>query len=525
VTFIRKNINQITIPIGIVICGALLRLVKLGVPSAWYDEIYTIRVSTAPLSSVIPEALASRHPPLYYLALHFWSRLGLGDGWMRLLSASAGIATIYLVYAIGRNLFSRRVGLWSAALAAFSPFLIWYSRDATDYSWAIATTSASFYFLIKAAKKGGWSYWSLYIAASVAALFTHYYNILFLLAEVPMFFLIQKPAKRWRPWLISEAALGIVLLPWLIMLNEAKAYAQGNLPHLVVPQLRTLLNGIGTAPITFIRGYAGLMGRGESALFLSGTQKIILTLGVLAAMIIFIFTRRFATGEVQRNLLALAAFTFFAISLPVFLQMAQGELVAGRYYAIASPAFLILLAALINLLPVRVSWAISGLVVLLLLLFLNIQRQGASQEDWRGIMATITSTAKTDDEILCFPLHNCIAAQNHYYNPEDAPYLPVKGGVVSGDKPQDVYLVPPDYVWIGYRGKWPDVSRIDDMEELESQLTLMINNSKRLWLVSGTGNLGNYPKATIIEQTLLGDWILEQEWNFTPLNLKLYERK
>lgn len=522
--FIRKNIYRILL-FGILVCGAFLRLARIGGPSLWYDELYTVRVSTGSLGSVIPEALASRHPPLYYLSLHFWTLINSGDSWIRLLSAGAGIATIAFVFAIGRDLFSRRAGLFGAAFVAVSPFMIWYSRDATDYSWAIVTTIASFYFLIKAAQRGGWLTWSLYIATSAAALFTHYYNVLFLLAEIPLFLLLWKRPVKLRAWLLAEAALAAVLLPWLLMLNEAKAYAQGSLPNLKAPPLRAFIDGILTAPITFIKGYAGLMGRGESALFLNGLQKIIIALGLLAAIAFIIYAKRYISSEIRRKLLVLTGFLFFIISLPVFMQMAQGELVAGRYYAVASPIFFILLAAIVSSLPSRLSWVISGLIIIMLVLFLNIERQGIYQEDWRGIMNVVASKTEVGDEILCFPFYNCVVAQEHYGDPDHAQNLPVKGGVVSGDQPQDVYLFPPDYVWAGYKSKLPDVNKIDDASELEQQLALEIKDSNRLWLVAGTGNLGNYPNAKVIEELLSDDWDLQQEWSFTPLNLKLYARQ
>ena len=71
------------------------------------------------------------NPPLYFVLGWLWARVfGTGEVGLRSLSALIGTAVIPIAYLCGRELVSRRAGLVAAALAALSPFMIWYSQEA-----------------------------------------------------------------------------------------------------------------------------------------------------------------------------------------------------------------------------------------------------------------------------------------------------------------------------------------------------------------------------------------------------------
>ena len=68
---------------------------------------------------------------------------GAGEAGLRSLSALAGTAVIPITYLCGRELVSRRAGLVAAALAAVSPFMIWYSQEAREYMLLAALCGVS----------------------------------------------------------------------------------------------------------------------------------------------------------------------------------------------------------------------------------------------------------------------------------------------------------------------------------------------------------------------------------------------
>ena len=79
----------------IVLIGLGLRVYRLDAQSFWYDEGNSARIAERSLQLIIEGAAGDIHPPLYYLALHFW-RAAFGDteAALRLLSVACGTGLI-----------------------------------------------------------------------------------------------------------------------------------------------------------------------------------------------------------------------------------------------------------------------------------------------------------------------------------------------------------------------------------------------------------------------------------------------
>ncbi|MDQ2806156.1 MAG: glycosyltransferase family 39 protein, partial [Chloroflexota bacterium] len=92
--------------------------------------------------------------------LYFWllgrSLLLFGDNLTaaRLMHALAGIATVWVVYRLGRTVWSPRVGLLAAALLAISDFAIQFSRTAGESTTTLFTWAVCFYYLYRGLQSG-----------------------------------------------------------------------------------------------------------------------------------------------------------------------------------------------------------------------------------------------------------------------------------------------------------------------------------------------------------------------------------
>ncbi|MDQ6811372.1 MAG: hypothetical protein M3Z95_05695, partial [Actinomycetota bacterium] len=96
---------------AMVILAAALRLSTLDLQSFWYDEAFTpVHVLHRSLWATLRAMVHSENsPPLWYLIAWADSRvLGTGEVALRLPSALAGIATVPVAWAIGRELAGRR---------------------------------------------------------------------------------------------------------------------------------------------------------------------------------------------------------------------------------------------------------------------------------------------------------------------------------------------------------------------------------------------------------------------------------
>lgn len=105
---------------------------------------------------IIFKSFGDFKPGLYvYLDIPFIAVFGLNEFATRLPSAIFGILSIYLIYLIVRKLFSdnKLVAIVAAAVAAFNPYLIYFSRGAWEANVSLALTLAGIYFFLVAIEK------------------------------------------------------------------------------------------------------------------------------------------------------------------------------------------------------------------------------------------------------------------------------------------------------------------------------------------------------------------------------------
>ncbi len=156
--------------IFLLLLGAFLRLFNLGsTPPPFVDEILNaidIRstIRTGRHYTGLPNDILGQITP--FLDGRYFIHYSIGDsiGDYRLVSAVFGIATIYVVYLLGKELYDTTVALWAAASLALLPWAIYYSRIAFTASEYVFATSCSLLFLILALRSK-----SLFLGMSCAA--------------------------------------------------------------------------------------------------------------------------------------------------------------------------------------------------------------------------------------------------------------------------------------------------------------------------------------------------------------------
>jgi 4-amino-4-deoxy-L-arabinose transferase-like glycosyltransferase len=208
---------------GITVAAAVLRFWGLGHQSFWYDEgltVMEVHYSLGRMLGLLPHI--ESNPPVYYTLVWAWTRIfGFGEAGFRSLSAVAGVATVPALYGVGAKLVSRRAGLVAAALAAFNPFLIWYSQEARSYSLAVLFATLSWLAFAHLRSPDASARW--FVAWGVAAaltIATHYYGVL---AAAPQaaWLLVARRRER-KAWLAlgAVAVVGAALLP-LVLAQES----------------------------------------------------------------------------------------------------------------------------------------------------------------------------------------------------------------------------------------------------------------------------------------------------------------
>ena len=115
----------------------LLGLRHLGRHSFWYDELQTVGTVDRPLGDAlwrITHWEVNQSP--YHLLVTGWIRLGDSEAFLRFLSVAAWVATVPLLFVVGRSLFDARVGAVAAVLFALHGFALEWAQQLRAYSLA-----------------------------------------------------------------------------------------------------------------------------------------------------------------------------------------------------------------------------------------------------------------------------------------------------------------------------------------------------------------------------------------------------
>ncbi len=206
----------------IIAVGSFLRIYDPGAESVWFDEAASIHSAQQGIVQMLKDcATWQRHPPLHFFMLYLWIPVfGNSEIAVRSLSAIFGIISIFLVYRVGCQLFSKRVGLISSFILAISHFNIYYSQEVRAYSLLLMLTLLSFslFITILKADDAKRSYFIYYFLANVLLVYTHYFGLFVIMSQIFYFILFWNKYRGIRKnFLYAQLATGIAFLPWAVI--------------------------------------------------------------------------------------------------------------------------------------------------------------------------------------------------------------------------------------------------------------------------------------------------------------------
>lgn len=489
-----------------VAAASALWLERAAGNSLWFDELYTVWASRLPWGQLPGEVAASGHPPLYYLLGHVVFAGG-GELQARSISLVAGLAAIVLACLLGRELHSRRAGLWAAALTASSPALMVLATEGTDYSLFIAASLAALLFLARGIRGGGRADWAAFVLAALAAMYTHGLGLVFLAAAVPFYLIMdRRPRRRLRPWLVCQAILLAAFAPWYLMMQAGPGPER-------LPGLVALLAGIGRSPMVILAGPGRLPLIGSSWVVF-----LIVFLAVAAVMLASGGVRRVAASRESR---ALAALLLVVVIIPVILALAVVSSGAGqislRYYSAATIPLLLLVALALAAAPRRLGVPV-GALVLVTMIYLSIATAATGTWEYRAMMRTVAAGYQPGDRILCLPVHHCVVAADFYLEEQ----VPVTGGWIDEDG-DVLFNATPGRSWSDYTADDDEVTLAGAglIERLEYELA----GADRVWLVTGDGSDQGYPDSIEVVEALKAGWREAGSWEIeAPFRLRLFVR-
>ncbi len=248
-----------------------LRVNDLARQSLWADEGNSVVLAGRSFGEIAQAAALDIHPPLYYWLLSLWTRLfGTSEVAVRSLSVVLGVATVWLVYLLGRRLFGQVAGLVAAFLLAISPLHVFYSQEARMYAllafWAallmlgfvqmLQDEMADMKNLPRELPLLGTTAGFVYAIAGIGGLYTHYlFPIMLALANLIYVIWLavtwRTPYRRLRitRWLFLQLVIVVGYWAWLgIGLERIRAWPAPEVTQQGLPALATALKLLAFGP-------------------------------------------------------------------------------------------------------------------------------------------------------------------------------------------------------------------------------------------------------------------------------------
>ena len=180
------------------------------------------------------------HPPLGFWIMHLCMRVfGPNLVGMRIASALAGIATVWLTYLVAKRLFrSERVALLAAAMLAVNSCHVWFSRIGMQESLVIFFMMLATWLFLKTLEDARYFYGT--VAATGIAMLMKYTAVIL----VPIFLIWcawqRRDLLRWQRVVAAGALLVAILSPVLVynvMLYRARHHFDFQISHLLGQQV------------------------------------------------------------------------------------------------------------------------------------------------------------------------------------------------------------------------------------------------------------------------------------------------
>lgn len=318
--------------------GVLFRIVLAIDKAFWLDEAFSWSLSRQTIPNLLLATASDNNPPFYYLLLHFWLIPNQSEFFLRLPSVFCGIVSVFLIYAIAKRLFNKKIAFTSAMMFSLSPLLIYFSAETRMYSLWLMLTLFVFHFFLKILKKSNISDYFFFGSFGILSLYTHYFTLL--LFAVLFIFLIlnrQKFPKQLISFLLIQVITAVFFLPWALFILSR--------PHPLPWQISPI---IGT-PATFFSFVLGGVGQVTIKTFFSSAtpffMRLFFFIGALFSLILFLkglFSRK---RQLETSLLV------YLIILPIFLVGVISffyPIFSPRSFMFSAPYFYILCAVAIE---------------------------------------------------------------------------------------------------------------------------------------------------------------------------------
>ena len=478
--------------IPILLLATHVRLLYLTKADIWHDEGYTAAIIKQPLIDIISTTTTDVHPPFYYIIMHFWQLL-FGDSIisLRSFSVACGVMTIALLFFLLQKIFSKRIAIFGAFLAALGPFLIRYSDEARMYALAaLIGVAATYAFIMAVDKKDKKPWWILYGFLAAIGIYTQYFLALILPAHFVYLWLkigedrtdVIKIFTNKNIWLAAGLCF-LLFLPWLPVMISQVGRVSG---EFWIPEVNKF-----TIPTTL-------------SMFLTYDERIVRYFGLLLLPIMLITSLTLAKKihKYRTSIWLMTVWSF--LPMIIIYALSKGRPVyLDRYFTYSAPAFYSLIAIYIGIIFSSKRIRSIGLSIILILLIgcymWHVGSKNIAEASWNNTntaMNHINKNIKSNDAIISGEIYTYF--HTSYCNRTN----------------KEIILLHPDQE-LNWVGEWGLIKKLNT-PEIYSLYTV---KAPRVWMILRAKTYDKYKKQ------IPAAWLLQKELRDGDLIIGLYENK
>ena len=416
--------GQAVVVLGVLMAFATaLSIFVFSKSSLRLDEAQSLFQVSRDIGGTLYVVAQDVHVPGYHLLLQAWTFI-FGDDITaaRLLSLGFFLATIPMVYVLGKLVFSHNVGLYAALLVTISPFMQWYGSEARMYSMLAFITVLHYYFFIKLYEEGRARQWIGYTIVAILGLYTHYFFGFVLLTEVLFYVLSRKsfPKGSFKKFIVSAVVALAAFAPWLLYVRQLGT-ASNTQPSLTSPSSGDVFN--------------------TYAQFLFGFQVDALNTIIVSLWPVVVLLAFFALQKNQK-ITKPAVFLFVAAVIPIIAAFIASVIVRpfylSRYLIVSLPPLVILMAWIFSTYPLKVRRLLQTVLVVLTLGLLAIQvlsPQTPVKEDYSVAVAYLNQQVTAQDVVVVAAPFTIYPTEYYYTGAAKLTTQPIWNRFESGSVP------------------------------------------------------------------------------------------
>ncbi|HVO61069.1 MAG TPA: glycosyltransferase family 39 protein [Terriglobales bacterium] len=314
---------------------------------------------------------------LYYVLLRVWSHISHSVSFLRFLSVIPAVATVPVLYSLGKKLFSPLAALLASLLFSLNTFHIYYSQVGRGYSLAVFLVTLSCFFFVRNFEHPTGANGVAYVIASTAAMYGHFFAGFVLLAQL-LALVLGRPSR-------------VAMIRQMLLLTIV---AVASLPLFLFAAVHR------TEPIAWVQPTRGK----EVYHFFTylGGSGLKFALSVIALAIAGREWWRRARLQTRPTLPFLFLTLWFLLPLGLTLLISLWKPVfSPRFLIICLPAFVLLVAeGVAAIAPQWPRYSMAAVLVLSWVTALPAYYRQPGIEDWKGAATYLSQHVRVVDTII-----------------------------------------------------------------------------------------------------------------------------